>query len=110
MFRKHRADYFEIVDILAYDLHLKSEVVEFAKDILRLGRIKLVTAGRNPRGLAAAALYIACIVFGVYVIQRDLARFAGVEEVTVRNNYKMLCRRLGLEINVADHLRFGRGA
>ncbi len=39
-------------------------------------------------GLAASALYLACIQTGTSVTQRDIAEAAGVTEVTIRNRYK----------------------
>ncbi len=41
-------------------------------------------------GLAATALYLACVKNGVSITQRDLAEAAGVTEVTIRNRYKGL--------------------
>jgi transcription initiation factor TFIIB len=41
-------------------------------------------------GLAASALYLACVKNEVSITQRDLAEAAGVTEVTIRNRYKGL--------------------
>lgn len=49
-------------------------------------------------GLAAAALYIACLEKGEKKTQRDIAEAAGVTEVTVRNRYKSLRRQLELTL------------
>ena len=49
-----------------------------------------VTAGKDPVGVAAAALYIACQETMQDVMQKKIARVAGVTEVTVRNRVKML--------------------
>ena len=46
--------------------------------------------GKDPIGIAAAALYIACVLTGVKKTQKDVAEAAGVTEVTVRNRYKGL--------------------
>ena len=50
--------------------------------------------GRDPRGLAAGAIYIASILTDNRVTQREIASAAGVTEVTVRNRYKDLVRKL----------------
>ena len=65
--------------------------------ILRLARQKRVSAGKDPVGLAAAALYIACLQNTEKQTQKDIAEAAGVTEVTVRNRYKDLIRKLHLE-------------
>lgn len=41
--------------------------------------------GKDPRGLAAAALYMACNQNGEKKIQKDIAIVAGTTEVTLRN-------------------------
>jgi len=65
--------------------------------ILRLARQKRVSAGKDPMGLAAAALYIACLQTAEKNTQKDISEAAGVTEVTVRNRYKDLQKQLHLE-------------
>jgi transcription initiation factor TFIIB len=48
------------------------------------------SSGKDPMGLAAAGLYLACVKNGVSITQRELAEAAGVTEVTIRNRYKSL--------------------
>jgi transcription initiation factor TFIIB len=66
--------------------------------ILREARDKRAAAGKDPMGLAAAALYIACLQNNEKTTQKDIAEAAGVTEVTVRNRYKTLKRQLKLEL------------
>ena len=66
--------------------------------ILREARDKRAAAGKDPMGLAAAALYIACLQSNEKKTQKDIAEAAGVTEVTVRNRYKTLKRQLKLEL------------
>jgi transcription initiation factor TFIIB len=49
-------------------------------------------------GLAAAALYIACLQNNEKKTQKDIAEAADVSEVTVRNRYKELKRTLNLQL------------
>jgi transcription initiation factor TFIIB len=67
-----------------------------AARILREARNK--RAGKDPMGLAAAALYVACLQNNEKKTQKDIAEAAGVTEVTVRNRYKTLKRQLKLEV------------
>ncbi len=67
------------------------EVLQKAKDHTGL------TTGRDPRGLAAGAIYIASILTDNRVTQREIAHASGVTEVTVRNRYKELVRELDIE-------------
>ena len=66
--------------------------------ILHEARRRRAAAGKDPMGLAAAALYIACLVNNEKKTQKDIAEAAGVTEVTVRNRYKSLRRQLGIEL------------
>lgn len=58
--------------------------------ILKEAKRQRAAAGKDPMGLAAAALYIACIYKNEKKTQKDIAEAAGVTEVTVRNRYKIL--------------------
>jgi transcription initiation factor TFIIB len=66
--------------------------------ILREARQKRFSAGKDPMGMAAAALYIACMQNNEKVTQKDIAEAAGVTEVTVRNRYKLLRKQLNLKV------------
>jgi transcription initiation factor TFIIB len=54
-----------------------------------------VSAGKDPMGFAASALYVACTLENDGKTQRDIAEAAGVTEVTIRNRYKGLRAALG---------------
>ena len=49
-----------------------------------------MAAGKDPMGLAAGALYLACIENGENVTQRAISQSANVTEVTIRNRYQGL--------------------
>ncbi len=66
--------------------------------LLAEARRKRFVAGKDPMGMAAAALYIACLQHNERITQKDIAEAAGVTEVTVRNRYKALTRQLKIEI------------
>ena len=69
-----------------------------AVQILRKARRIKTTAGKDPTGLAAAALYIACLMNDENLTQKMIANAAGVTEVTIRNRYKGLKKALKLDI------------
>jgi transcription initiation factor TFIIB len=66
--------------------------------ILQVAKEKKVLAGKDPLGIAAAALYIACLQNNEKKTQKEIAHIAGITEVTVRNRYKELVKRLGIKI------------
>ncbi|HDI12979.1 MAG TPA: transcription initiation factor IIB, partial [Hadesarchaea archaeon] len=45
-------------------------------------------------------IYIASVLCGERRTQRDVADVARVTEVTVRNRYKELCEKLGLDVEL----------
>lgn len=81
------------------DLGLPGVVQMKALEIIEEAKTKhgLVT-GRDPRGLASAAIYIASILTDNRVTQREIALASGVTEVTIRNRYKELVSRLELSM------------
>ena len=54
---------------------------------------KEVPAGKDPMGIAATVLYIACLNTGEKRTQTDIAQAAGITEMTLRNRYKDIKRR-----------------
>jgi transcription initiation factor TFIIB len=71
-----------------------------AATILSSAKENGLTAGKDPTGLAAAAIYISGILKSERRTQRAIAEVARVTEVTVRNRYKELVRELQIEISV----------
>jgi transcription initiation factor TFIIB len=67
-----------------------------ALEILKKAEELKTSAGKDPMGLAAAALYVACVLEGENKTQKDIAEAAGVTEVTIRNRYKGLKSALKL--------------
>ena len=61
-----------------------------AREILFRAKQLGLSAGKDPMGLAASALYVACTLEGEEKTQKDVALAAGVTEVTIRNRYKGL--------------------
>ena len=72
-----------------------------AFSLLGKPEIRQVAAGRSPTGIAAAVVYLACMMYPEnYRTQRDVAQAAGVTEVTIRNRYNEICDVLGLDRRV----------
>lgn len=78
-------------------LHLSPKTQNEALKILKKADISELTSGRGPAGIAAAALYVAALLNDEKKTQREVADVAGITEVTIRNRYKELTERLGLE-------------
>jgi len=90
----------DFVSRYAHDLGVSIKVqrtaVKILEQVYKLG----IQTGRDPSGLAASALYIACILEGERRTQKQIAQVAHVTEVTVRNRYKEIVEKLNLKITV----------
>ena len=75
---------------IASEAELSEKVKRKALTILKNASEMKITAGKDPMGLAAAALYLSCVMCGENVTQKVIAMAAGVTEVTIRNRYKGL--------------------
>ncbi len=81
-------------------LKLSGPTIRKAIEIIEKAREMGLTAGKDPAGLAAAAIYIAAMLNGEMRTQKEVARAARVTEVTVRNRYKELVRKLGIKLPI----------
>jgi transcription initiation factor TFIIB len=55
---------------------------------------EILSAGKDPMGLAASVLYISCIKTGENISQKDISNAAGITDVTLRNRFKDLKNQL----------------
>lgn len=68
--------------------------------ILKRAADRELVSGQGPLGIAAASLYIASILCDERKTQYEIAEVTGVTEVTIRNRYKELVRKLDMEITL----------
>ena len=92
------SDPVKYVSKIAAKVGISEKTQRKAIEILREAEKRKAIAGKDPMGLAAAALYIACVCEGERKTQKDIAEAAGVTEVTVRNRYKGLKEALNLDV------------
>jgi transcription initiation factor TFIIB len=67
-----------------------------ALDILNKAKEKGITDGKNPISLAAAALYLSCVINDEKVSQKNIASASGISSVTIRNVGKLIRKSLEL--------------
>ena len=100
-----RKDVARCYRLIYRELELKMPVVDPVKAVARIASIaqlgekskrmaikildeakkKGMIAGKDPMGIAAAALYLACISTGETKSQKEISKASGVTEVTIRN-------------------------
>jgi len=83
-------DPMKFVSGIASKLKIRHDTEHFAVEILRKAKERHGLSGKDPRGIAAAALYIACVEKNDKRIQKDVAAAAGTTEVTLRNRLRGL--------------------
>jgi transcription initiation factor TFIIB len=83
-------DPMKFIPSIASKLNLRRDTEQYAIDILRRAQERQGLTGKDPRGVAAAALYMACIDNNDKRIQKDVAEAAGTTEVTLRNRLRGL--------------------
>jgi transcription initiation factor TFIIB len=87
-----------------------SKIANLTKTDVRVERLALEIAqktknnnladGKAPNGIAAAYLYVASILLGQSVLQRDVSSVAGVTEVTIRNRCKEILSSYRLKVTL----------
>jgi transcription initiation factor TFIIB len=90
---------------IASKVGVTRETERLAYDILRRAQGERVLTGKDPRGMAAAALYMACKATGDKGTQNSVAEAAGTSEVTLRNRLRDLEELFGKQ----DESRFDHG-
>ena len=83
-------DSIQCIARISSKLEISEKTKRYAVKVLKEAQERKESAGKDPMGLAATALYLSCVKNGVSITQRDLAEAAGVTEVTIRNRYKGL--------------------
>jgi len=83
-------DSIQCIAKISSKLKITEKTKRYAVKILKETQERKESAGKDPMGLAAAALYLSCVKNGMPVTQRDIAEAADVTEVTIRNRYKSL--------------------
>ncbi len=83
---------------IASKANISQNVQQKAVELLKSAEKQRITAGKDPNGLAAAALYITCLQEDEKCTQKDIAYAAGVTEVTIRNRYKGIVKGLDIRL------------
>ncbi|MBL77324.1 MAG: transcription initiation factor IIB [Chloroflexi bacterium] len=75
---------------IASKIGITEKTKRFAVEVLKIVQENEAFIGKDPMGLAAAALYLSCVKNGEDKTQRDIAEAANVTEVQIQNRYKDL--------------------
>ena len=79
---------------ISNEISLRESTKREALNILRKSERSLLTAGKRPIAMAAAAIYIAALASGEQITQRSLAKISKVSDVTIRNGVILMREKL----------------
>ncbi|NVM54088.1 MAG: transcription initiation factor IIB [Candidatus Helarchaeota archaeon] len=80
----------ELVAGLINKLKLSNDIERKTLEIIQYAKKANLILGKDPKGIAAAAIYLACMENGERRSQSIISKEAGITEVTLRNRYKEL--------------------
>ena len=79
-------------------------VERLALEIAEKTKNNSIADGKAPNGIAAAYLYVASVLLGQNIRQRDVSNVAGITEVTIRNRCKEILTSYKLKITLRPSL------
>ena len=91
-----QVNYSQCIEKIGSRIESSEKAIRHATDLMKKVIECGFSAGKGPMGLAGAVLYISLQKDGMIVRQADMAKAAGVTEVTIRNVSKDLKKRLHL--------------
>ena len=81
-------------------LRISGTTEQLCRGIMDNAAEEKLTIGRAPEGITAASLYIACKLNLEDRTQGEIAKAAQITEVTIRNRYKELLKKLDFEVKL----------
>jgi len=90
----------EFIPSIVNKLNVSYNVELVASKIVSVLKEAGYTEGKDPAGIAAAAVYIASIVANEKKTQREVAEASNVTEVTIRNRYREIVDKIFIEVHV----------
>ncbi len=80
------------------ELGLNAEIENTTNKIISKYVKNIPISGKDPKGICAGSLYLACKIHNKNVTQKNVAEVVGVTEVTLRSRYKELIKKLKIEV------------
>lgn len=87
----------EFVTKIAHEANISEKTQRDALRTLSGLYEKGTSAGKNPMALAAATLYMSCIINGEKKTQAEIAKASGITSVTIRNRFASLKKEMKVQ-------------
>lgn len=88
----------EFITRISSEVGISEKTRRYALNMLSKAAEKEISVGKNPVGLAAASLYLSCVMNHEEKNQDDIARASGITAVTIRNRVRSLRKDLKIKI------------
>ncbi|MCD6458635.1 MAG: transcription initiation factor IIB [Thermoprotei archaeon] len=82
------------------ELKLPISTAKIALKIIDKAREKRIGIGARPEGLAAASIYVASKITNNPRTQREIAQSSNITEVTLRNRYREILKKLNITVYI----------
>jgi len=86
------------VNYISTKLNLKSCSITLANEILVATKESFKVSGKSPASLAAASVYLSCILLGERRNQLEVGRTIGLTDVAVRNAYSAIVESVDIDV------------
>jgi len=73
-------------------LELNNDVEQTTMNLIKRYLKKYPTAGKDPKGIIAAGIYVSCLLHHKTVSQSKIAKIINITEVTLRSRYKEMMK------------------
>jgi transcription initiation factor TFIIB len=80
------------------ELGLDHNVEQLTTKIVNAFTSNFATSGKDPKGIVAGAMYIACRLQNIEITQKIVSDLVGITEVTLRSRYKELKKKLNISL------------
>ena len=87
-----------IVNMININSNIKHRLMLLMRDMIDKSKATGLFNGKTFTSTIAAMVYLSLSIYNIKVRQREIASIAGVTDVTIRNRYNELLRRLNFRI------------
>jgi transcription initiation factor TFIIB len=82
----------ELLAKMTSSLNISKDIENRASEIIQIAKKNCNLTGKDPKGIAAAAIYLAALEMNNRRSQSEVSKVAEITEVTLRNRYKELLK------------------
>ncbi|MHA1291057.1 MAG: transcription initiation factor IIB [Promethearchaeota archaeon] len=80
------------------ELNLDQEIERLSIKLAKEYKLKIYTSGKDPKGICAGVIYLACKIKKRSITQKQIASAIGITEVTLRSRFKELTKKLRISL------------